>query len=423
MRCPICSTMNDDKAQECIACGYVFFEEEETPASWVLESASLDDSDVDGYGQSVSEKQKEQTDTEPQQAGAIREERIEQEDGTQVSVITITVPSVEKTTADTDYELHTDALMADLPQKEAEEKEKVSKRVAKAIKAPLTARETALLISVAVMAILLLGVVGYFLLSGKLAESIHNFTTPSAAEETAEPAESQTAPQETEPAESESAQETEPVTETPEESTVETEAETEETSEPETEKEPEVLIEDGVAFYDNRMIFVEAEGGYALMSYTGTEEIAVVPEEIQGTPVVEILERAFADRADITQIQIPEGVRRIDSFAFLGCSSLQVLAFPATLEEIGNSAFDYTGPFVVISPAGTYAQQYCQLMSIPWADGDGLLEDGELPEAAVIGQEQPAAEEPAAEETSAAEPEETPSESISEETQPETTEQ
>ena len=48
---------------------------------------------------------------------------------------------------------------------------------------------------------------------------------------------------------------------------------------------------------------------------------------------------AFANTA-ITKIDIPHGVTRIDTQAFVNCSKLNNISFPNTLIEIGSCAFE-----------------------------------------------------------------------------------
>lgn len=376
MRCPICSTENDERAQECIACGYMFVTKKEEPESWVLTSASGEDIGVDGYGNTVADGEENQwvtQDTIVADTSEPLEEIKNQEDGRPVSVITVTVPYDDPTKADTDYELQTNALFEALPEQEEEETEETGERVLKAVKAPITARETGLLITVTILIIALLAVLGYFLLSGKLAESIHNFTDRP----------------ETSPAET--VIETEPVTEPSEAETEETTEESteESTEEPTEESTLAVEQEDGTILYDNAVILAAAETGYVVQSYVGADTIVVLPGEYDGTPVTAIGDNAFANRSDVTQVSVPEGVISIGSGAFYGCSSLQVLALPDSLMEIGANVFDYAGRFTVISHRDTYAYQYCIALGLPWMEGSGLLPDGAVPENPQIPETEP----------------------------------
>ena len=67
----------------------------------------------------------------------------------------------------------------------------------------------------------------------------------------------------------------------------------------------------------------------------------VIPSSYLGSPVTAIGELAFlnADRAGITSVTIPEGVRRIGRAAFSDLAAMTEVELPATLETIGESAF------------------------------------------------------------------------------------
>ncbi len=380
MRCPICSTENEENAVECLACGYLFVTKEKEEDSWVKEAVSAEDtSGMDGYGNMEGASYNMDGEELPPAETTDNQEtrRKSYEEGTPVSVITVTVPSVEQTTADTDYELQTAELFEALPEEEEEEPEEGSKeRFVKAVKAPITARETGLLITVTILAIALLAVLGYFLVSGKLAESLHNFMDQeeSTAASTMEETESEAAS---------SADETEG-----QESTEES---TEETTEETTESPAGVEVEDGVILYNNSILLKETDTGYEVTAYMG-DAIVVIPGEYDGKPVTAIADNAFSGCSHVTQIEVSEGVVSIGNNAFYGCSSLQVLALPDSLTSIGASAFDYTGSFTVICHSGTYAYQYCMTLGIPWAEGAGLLPDGSVPENAQVPQAETPAE-------------------------------
>lgn len=442
MRCPICSTENEENTRECIACGYPFIIEDEELESWVKPSDfSEENTNIDGYGQVISDgdetepeetvSEEENPDTKeelPEETESVQEEVRQDEKGQLVSVITVTMPPEPHTIANTEYDLHTESLFDTLPEQPVpeeeepeQEKEKVGSQMVRAIKAPITARETAMLIAMLLMGLLLLATLGYFLVSGKFAQSLRNYKELAQIKETAteasveqslagESGEEDTLVatetgdstgtedgQETADTEegtheetegSASEEETEESSKEDEQSTEETEEGTEESSEEESteEEEGEPIEEqpDGTILYDDAFVFVEAGEGYELASYTGENAIAILPESCQGKPITVIRDNAFANRTDVTQVQIPEGVTTIGNAAFYNCTGLQALALPDSLTGMGNNVFDYTGQFVIISHAGTYAQQYCMQMGVLWAQGAGLSEDGSVPEGTLL---------------------------------------
>lgn len=65
----------------------------------------------------------------------------------------------------------------------------------------------------------------------------------------------------------------------------------------------------------------------------------VIPQYYKGTKVTEIADNAFAG-TDITELIIPEGLKRIGDAAFWNCRFLSYVKLPDSLETVGDSAFD-----------------------------------------------------------------------------------
>ena len=494
MRCPICSTENEEKAHECIACGHPFVieakEEKQEPKTRQIDPLEEEASEIDGYGQRCPRPEADGTDDrgdgtadkdglpqeppsiEGEEAGrkevpvkedaemsdmeeaaaeaeqSVQEEVRQDEMGQIVSVITVTRQEEPHTMADTEYELHSQALFAEgeppltEEEPEAEETPKVGRQVIRTIKDPITARETAMLITMLLLGLLLISVVGYFLVSGRFAQSIQEYRelaqlkesvallteiqpeseeasagldtqAETAAEESteaertsadlSEETSAQTSETESEASEEASADSSEGESEAEESAAADSSETEKETSEPASETEsaseeskaetepasqeaPSPIQEqpDGTILYKEAFVLAQIEGGYGLVSYVGQEPIVIVPKRCQGQRLVAILDNAFANRADVTQVQIPSGVATIGNGAFSNCTGLQVLALPDTLAGIGNNVFDYTGPFVILSHPDTYAQQYCMQMGVPWAEGTRLRRDGAVPEGTVL---------------------------------------
>ena len=71
-------------------------------------------------------------------------------------------------------------------------------------------------------------------------------------------------------------------------------------------------------------------------SYTGD---IVIPEEIDGKTVTAIGKDAFY-RCDITSVKLPNTLKLIDEKAFLECPNVKELTIPASVDSIGNYAFN-----------------------------------------------------------------------------------
>lgn len=76
-------------------------------------------------------------------------------------------------------------------------------------------------------------------------------------------------------------------------------------------------------------------GGIVISKYTGDAERIIVPAEIDGSPVVKIT----ALGKDLVSVELSEGVKIIDEFAFRGCYSLESITLPESVESIGFAAF------------------------------------------------------------------------------------
>jgi hypothetical protein len=84
-----------------------------------------------------------------------------------------------------------------------------------------------------------------------------------------------------------------------------------------------------------------AEGGISLDRVTPKTISGdlVVPEKIDGYPVVKIAERAFEGCSSITSVTVPKSVTAIAEGAFSGCSSLTIITFHGNAPTVGSSCF------------------------------------------------------------------------------------
>ena len=91
------------------------------------------------------------------------------------------------------------------------------------------------------------------------------------------------------------------------------------------------------------LVFVDCEGGCALSSVQGTPPDGswiVVPAEHEGKKVVAIYNSVFAGCSGVERIVLPDTIEKIYSGAFSGCSGLESLEFPASLRDIASDALD-----------------------------------------------------------------------------------
>lgn len=76
--------------------------------------------------------------------------------------------------------------------------------------------------------------------------------------------------------------------------------------------------------------------GTVLVSYTGTDENIVIPDDLG---ITEIGEKAFFKKSNIKTVVIPDGVKTIGAFAFAHCSLLISVSVPDSVNVIENSVF------------------------------------------------------------------------------------
>lgn len=72
-------------------------------------------------------------------------------------------------------------------------------------------------------------------------------------------------------------------------------------------------------------------------------ETVIIPEIIDGLPVMEIGQHAFNSCTELSQISIPPTVQRIGDSAFLRCTNLFRISLPQDLKTIGAMAFHESG--------------------------------------------------------------------------------
>ncbi len=81
------------------------------------------------------------------------------------------------------------------------------------------------------------------------------------------------------------------------------------------------------------------DGTLTLTGYTGTRTNLYVPAVLEGHAVTAIGKSCFAGRLGLQKIHVPEGVTRLDSYAFECCADLQKVYLPDSLISIGEGAF------------------------------------------------------------------------------------
>lgn len=90
--------------------------------------------------------------------------------------------------------------------------------------------------------------------------------------------------------------------------------------------------------------------GLRITSYNGFEtKRVIIPNEINGQPVISIGEKAFVN-APITQIVLPTSLKAILPAAFEGCVNLTHLDLPEGIKYLGDNCFRNSGVVEVVIP-------------------------------------------------------------------------
>lgn len=92
----------------------------------------------------------------------------------------------------------------------------------------------------------------------------------------------------------------------------------------------------------NGLIYSISGGEDKYIVIEGCDDVFItleIPEEIEGLPVREIAENAFAGEERITKVILPNSVSKIGREAFAGSIKLREVILPSSLEEIPESCF------------------------------------------------------------------------------------
>ena len=74
--------------------------------------------------------------------------------------------------------------------------------------------------------------------------------------------------------------------------------------------------------------YESTEGGVTVTGYTGGEIVVVIPDTLDGSPVVAIAEKAFAGNGSLKAVSIPDSVVTVGKGAFENCKAMTSLRTP-----------------------------------------------------------------------------------------------
>lgn len=94
--------------------------------------------------------------------------------------------------------------------------------------------------------------------------------------------------------------------------------------------------------FKNNWEYKEFEGGLCVTGYLGRSSEIVLPEKLEdGTKILEIHSNHSTHFEPLVKLFISEGIKRIASFSFRECDTLEEIYLPASLETIENDSFKF----------------------------------------------------------------------------------
>ncbi len=133
---------------------------------------------------------------------------------------------------------------------------------------------------------------------------------------------------------------------------------TPETDTPDDEEEVIDLTPTPDLLYTETYDLANDRSGYVIMGCLDKSALKtlVIPETVNGKPVVAIADSAFEDCYRLTYVSLPESITYIGTSAFESCIALKTFIVPESVDTIGSSVFAQCKALTRLTYFGTEEQ-------------------------------------------------------------------
>ena len=105
--------------------------------------------------------------------------------------------------------------------------------------------------------------------------------------------------------------------------------------------------------------YTVSDNAVTITGYSGDATRLILPDTIDGLPVVTIGREAFKNSA-LVEVVIPSSVKKIDWFAFYGSRDLSSITIPASVSKIEYGVFDGCERLTIHCEKNSYADKYAR---------------------------------------------------------------